>query len=129
MARLPQQILAEAIELQQKKGQDYQNKNSTIKHADYYPRGVDTILDTMNGKLLRIRSLLEAIKNGDSQNFESIQDSCIDLINYSSFLASYIEGGIDGQNPNNDMFNQSKNLVKPHEIRQVNLGNSNDDDL
>lgn len=109
MKRTPKDILQEAINLQIKKGNDYQNKHSTIKHADYYPRGVDTILDTMNGKLLRIRSVIESIKNNEKENFESIQDSCIDLINYSSFLASYIEGGIDGQKVNHDIFN---NLIK-----------------
>jgi hypothetical protein len=108
MSRSPKDILEQAIELQVKKGQDYQNKNSTIRQADYYPRGVETIIDTMNGKLLRIRSVVEAIKNGESQNFESIQDSCVDLINYSSFLASYIEGGIDGQHQDRDMFNQPR---------------------
>ena len=108
MKRSPSDILQNAIDLQLKKSHDYQNKNSTIKLGDYFPRGVDSILDVMNGKFLRIKSVLESIKNNENQNFESIQDSCIDLINYSSFLASYIEYGIDGQDDSKDIFNKPK---------------------
>ena len=40
------------------------------------------------------------------KNFESIEDSAKDLINYSSFIASYCRGGIDGQDPNKDFLNR-----------------------
>ena len=32
-------VLKKAAEIQVKKGNDYQNPNSRVKQADYYPRG------------------------------------------------------------------------------------------
>jgi hypothetical protein len=93
----PREVLEKAIELQQQKGSDYQSKMSTVKQADYYLHGVDTIYDIMWGKMLRIRSLLDKVRFGGNENFESIQDSCVDLINYASFLSAYIDYDIKGQ--------------------------------
>ena len=100
------QILRQAIDLQLKKSHDYQNPNSSVKQADYYPHGVWSILDTIKAKYLRMVSVLEAMEAGGSPNFESVQDSCVDLINYASFLAAYLEGAIDGQDPKRDIFNK-----------------------
>ena len=57
-----------------------------------------------------MRSVLEAMENDPnySPNFESIEDSAKDLINYSSFLAAYVRGGIDGQLPDRDFLNRRK---------------------
>ena len=103
-------VLKECAELQIRKSNDYQNPNSRIKQADYYPRGVLTILDIVYAKVLRMYSVIEAMESDGSyeQNFESIEDSCKDLINYSSFIASYCRGGIDGQDPNKDFLNRDK---------------------
>jgi hypothetical protein len=60
----------------------------------------------MNGKLLRIYSVLETMEAGGKINFESVEDSAIDLINYASFLVSYMRGDIDGQHPDRDIFNR-----------------------
>ena len=38
-------ILLEAAEIQEKKGQDYNNAVSRVTQADYYPNGVYSILD------------------------------------------------------------------------------------
>jgi hypothetical protein len=43
------------------------------------------------------------------QNFESIEDSAKDLINYSSFIAAYCRGGIEGQDGTKDFLNREKN--------------------
>lgn len=99
-------VLKEAIELQNKKSQDYQNPLSRVRQADHYPRGVYTILDTVNGKLLRMYSVLETMEQGGSINFESVEDSAIDAINYLSFVVSYLRGEIDGQDPDKDIFNR-----------------------
>lgn len=103
-------ILHECADLQLKKSNDYQNPNSTIRQADYYPRGIASILDIIHAKTLRMRSVLEAMENDPnySPNFESIEDSAKDLINYSSFLAAYVRGGIDGQSPDRDFLNRRK---------------------
>jgi hypothetical protein len=101
-------ILQKAAEVQTKKGNDYQNPNSRIKQAMYYPRGCATILDTMAAKVLRMQSVMEAMENDPTYtpNFESLEDSCVDLINYASFFAAYMKGGIDGQDPSRDFLNR-----------------------
>ena len=99
-------VLKEAIELQNRKSQDYQNPLSRVRQADHYPRGVYTILDTVNGKLLRMYSVLETMEAGGKINFESVEDSAIDAINYLSFIVAYLRGEIDGQQPDKDIFNR-----------------------
>jgi len=103
-------VLQKAAEVQNKKGNDYQNPNSRVKQADYYPRGCATLLDTMYAKVLRMQSVLEAMENDPEYqpNFESLEDSCIDIINYASFFAAYMKNGIDGQDPNRDFLNRRK---------------------
>jgi hypothetical protein len=88
-------VLQECADLQLKKSIDYQNPNSKVKQAMHYRHGVDTIYDIMHGKMLRIQSLLEA--KTDNPNFESLEDSFKDLINYGSFAVSYLRGKMDGQ--------------------------------
>lgn len=106
-------ILQRAAEVQTKKSNDYQNPNSRIRQADYYPRGCASILDVMSAKVLRMQSVLEAMEQDPDYepNFESLDDSCVDLINYASFFAAYVKGGIDGQDPNRDFLNRPKKVV------------------
>jgi len=66
---------------------------------------VDTIHDIIIGKLMRATSLLES---GNNPNFESLEDTYKDMINYASFAVSYMRGKMDGQNPKHDMFNKPK---------------------
>ena len=103
-------IINEAVALQLRKSDDYQNKESWIKQADYYPRGVLTILDIVYAKVLRMYSVVEAMEKDPDyeQNFESIEDSCKDLINYASFIGAYARGGIEGQKSNKDFLNREK---------------------
>jgi hypothetical protein len=106
-------VLEECIELQRKKGRDYQNPKSTIKQADYYPHGVLTILDIIHAKVLRTRSVMEAMLNDPNYrpNFESMEDSMKDLINYASFFVAFSRGGINGQTADRDAFNRPVNVV------------------
>ena len=101
-------VLQQCIDVQTKKAQDYQNPASTVKQADYYLNGVQTIYDVMHGKMLRIRSIQETILNDPTftPNHESLRDSVIDLINYASFYAAYLDGGIPGQDDGRDIFNR-----------------------
>ena len=66
-------FLQKAAEIQTKKGNDYQNPNSRVRQAMYYPRGCATILDTMQAKILRMQSVLEAMESDPdyNPNFES----------------------------------------------------------
>lgn len=103
-------VLHECADLQLKKANDYQNPNSRIKQADYYPRGVATILDIVHAKVLRMQSVLEAMEHDKDYdpNFESLEDSAKDLVNYGSFIVSYMRGGMQGQDPNKDFLNRKK---------------------
>lgn len=101
-------VLKEAIELQLKKSKDYQNENSNVKQAMHYRRGVDSIHDVIQGKVYRAQSLLES---GSVANFESLEDTYLDIINYCSFAISYIRGKMEGQDQNRDMFNKPKPLL------------------
>lgn len=105
-SRASANILLEAAELQERKSLDYQNPLSRVRQADHYPRGVYTILDTVNGKILRMYSVLETMEAGGKINFESVEDSAIDAINYLSFIVAYLRGDIDGQTPDKDIFNR-----------------------
>ena len=111
------EVLKRAAEIQTKKSSDYQNENSRIKQAMYYPRGCHTILDTMHAKVLRMQSVCEAMESDPeySQNFESLEDSCLDLINYASFFSSYMNGEMEGQDPSRDMFNRPKVMTDESE--------------
>jgi len=107
-------VLQEAAELQLKKSNDYQNPKSRIKQADYYPRGLATIVDSIHGKLLRVMSVMEAMEMDPeyNPNFESIEDSLIDLINYCSFGVAYCRGKVDGQTPDRDWLNKPVQVKK-----------------
>ena len=94
-------VLKECIELQIRKGRDYQNPKSNIKQAMHYRRGVDTIHDMIHQKLLRAQSLLEADGN---PNFESLEDTYKDMINYCSFAVSYMRGKMEGQDDKNTRY-------------------------
>ena len=96
-------VLQECAELQTKKSQDYQSDESTITQSMHYRRGVDTIHDIILGKVIRATSLLES---GNNPNFESLEDTYKDMINYASFAVSYMRGKMDGQQSGRDMFNK-----------------------
>ena len=59
-----------------------------------------------------MQSVLEAMENDEeyAPNFESIEDSAKDLINYSSFMISYMRHGIDGQSIDRDFLNRKITL-------------------
>ena len=103
-------VLRECIELQLKKSQDYQNPNSNVVQAMHYRRGVDSIHDIMQGKMYRAQSLLES---GHVANFESLEDTYKDLINYASFAVAWLRGGIPGQDVTRDIFNRKIDDAAP----------------
>lgn len=100
-------VLQECIDLQTRKSQDYQNPSSNVTQAMHYRRGIDSIHDIMQGKLYRAQSLLESNTHGQA-NFESLEDSYKDLINYASFAVAWLRGKMDGQDPTRDIFNKRK---------------------
>jgi len=98
-------VLNECIDLQTKKSNDYQNPNSNVVQAMHYRRGVDTIHDIIQGKMYRAQSLLESATQG-TPNFESLEDTYKDIINYCSFAVSWLRGSMEGQESNRDIFNR-----------------------
>lgn len=108
-------ILLEAARLQAKKSRDYQNPNSSLTQADYYPRGLWTILDTIHGKRLRAVSVLEAMENDPDYgvNFESLEDTFIDIINYASFAVAWCRGEMTGQDLESTGLTSNKPIKKP----------------
>lgn len=99
-------VLQECAELQQRKSKDYQNEKSRIRQADHYPRGCATILDMVHQKITRIYSVMEAMEAGETANFESLEDSAKDAINYLSFFVSYSRGKMEGQDTTRDLVNR-----------------------
>lgn len=101
-------VLEECIDLQKRKSQDYQNPKSNIVQAMHYRRGLSSIHDMIHQKLLRAQSLLEPIEQGGKYdpNFESLEDTYKDLINYASFAVSYIRGSMEGQQNDRDLLNR-----------------------
>ena len=106
-------VLQECAELQSKKSEDYQSDESSVLQAMHYRRGVDTIHDIIVGKLMRATSLLES---GNNPNYESMEDTYKDMINYCSFAVAYMRGKMEGQREDRDMFNRPiKNKTKVKE--------------
>jgi hypothetical protein len=99
-------VLQECAELQDRKSKDYQNERSRIRQADHYPRGCATILDMVHQKMTRIYSVMEGMEYGETANFESLEDSAKDAINYLSFFVSYSRGKMEGQDPGRNFLNK-----------------------
>ncbi len=55
-----------------------------------------------------MHSVIEAMEDDPNYkpNFESLEDSCIDIINYASFFVSYSRGKMEGQTPERDFLNR-----------------------
>lgn len=88
---MPHPMLIRAAELLDKKSEDYNGTvNADPARADYFPYGVQSYLHMLHTKFKRLESVcLRA--DGQPPNFESAADSCLDLINYSAFFASFLE--------------------------------------
>lgn len=78
----PEEVLQECVALLEKKGKDY---NNGINRDDYYIYGRLSLMTMVHHKYLRIKSIID--KN--DTNFESLNDSLIDLINYSAIWVDW----------------------------------------
>ena len=79
------QILKDAASLKEEKSKDYQGSKWT--EEDYFPFGDQSYLHMIHTKYLRLRSVVET----DRPNFESAEDTLIDMINYCAMYAAYLE--------------------------------------
>ena len=106
-------VLGEVKDLMVRKARDYQSEASTVLQAMHYRRGIDTLHDALQGKLLRAQSLIEkaaAHGNDVATEIEALEYSYKDLLAYAAFSVSWLRGKMEGQNPANDIFN--KPIVK-----------------
>lgn len=76
-------ILKECSDVLKKKGQDY--NNGSIKPEDYFLFGRLSYVQMIHLKCTRLRSLIETKK----PNYESVEDTLVDLINYAALFAEY----------------------------------------
>ena len=79
------QVMKDAITLKEKKSKDYQGGLWT--EEDYFPFGHESYLHMIHTKYLRIRSVAEQ----ENTNFESLEDSLIDMINYCAMYGAWVE--------------------------------------
>lgn len=84
------EVLGECAKLMEQKGAAYNG----FPQAEYYPYGMRDIWYMCFTKVKRLES--QIIRDGE-HNFESIEDSARDLINYAAFLVEFAEGKMDGQ--------------------------------
>lgn len=97
-------VLFEAMDMQFKKNHDYDSGG--ITRADYFIHGLDSFEYEINKKWLRLRSVLWLTKRKISLNFESVEASLMDAINYLSFMVAWIRHKLEGQSPLRDLYNQ-----------------------
>ena len=67
------------------KGEDY---NSGVDLHDYFPFGDSSYIQMLHMKTTRLVSLVQQNKEA---NFESVEDTVLDLINYAVFYLDYLE--------------------------------------
>ena len=84
-------ILKEAAELKVAKSKDYQG--GQWKESDYFPFGNQSYIHMMWTKMLRIRSVAEK----SDVNFESLEDSLLDMINYSAMFIAFLRDKDSGE--------------------------------
>lgn len=84
---------AEAQLLCLRKSQDYNQTGGNAgtfnaSRDDYFPFGLSSYAQMIHTKSQRLISLA---KKGKASNFESAMDTALDLINYASFLADWLD--------------------------------------
>jgi hypothetical protein len=83
--------IADAVRLVAQKDEDY---NTGISRDDYFPLGLQSYAQMVHVKALRLVTLALTPRK---PNFESARDTCLDLINYASFCADWLDRqGRDG---------------------------------
>ena len=97
-------IMKEAIALKERKSIDYQGSKWT--EADYFPFGDESYMHMIHTKYLRMRNIMDA----KDVNFESLEDTLIDMINYAAMYAAFLR-----QPDNSPDKSQSKSAADFHQ--------------
>lgn len=77
-------VINRALETLKAKGNDY---NAMIAREDYFPHGLISYHQMLHIKVLRIQSL---IQSDVKPNFEGIEDSLEDLLNYTIMALMFV---------------------------------------
>jgi NTP pyrophosphatase (non-canonical NTP hydrolase) len=88
------------------KAVDY--NSSGVMKGEYFIHGVNDLEYELNKKMLRFRSVLGNIREGQEPKFESLIDTCGDAMAYYSFMVEWLEGKMQGQDTQMDLFNNPK---------------------
>lgn len=72
-----------------KKSADYNGDSKHYTLSNYFPFGTASYAQMIHTKSMRILSVAEKELNQKTANFESLQDSALDMINYAMFLADH----------------------------------------
>ena len=77
-------IMKEAIALKERKSIDYQGSKWT--EEEYFPFEDQSYMHMIHTKYLRMRNVMES----KDVNFESLDDTLIDMINYAAMYAAFL---------------------------------------
>lgn len=84
--------IAKAVLLCVKKSQDYNHgKNSNphdVDRSEYFPFGAASYAQMIHTKAQRFNSLVQKQLDGGESNFEGLDDTALDIINYAGFYLS-----------------------------------------
>ena len=89
-------IMKEAIALKERKSIDYQG--STWTEADYFPFGDQSYMHMIHTKYLRMRNVMDS----NEVNFESLEDTLIDMINYCAMYTAWLRNNSQPTSPTSD---------------------------
>jgi phosphoribosyl-ATP pyrophosphohydrolase len=78
-------VFKRLTELRARKGADYNNVPGG--RDAYFPFGHMSYAHMLNTKGLRVQSLVASMLAGKAPNFEGLEDSVVDLINYATYYA------------------------------------------
>jgi len=82
-------LIVPAIELVVKKGEDYNKGEATLEQ--YFPFGDYSYTQMVHLKALRLVSLASLEAGNQRPNYESVNDTLYDLLNYVVFYLDYLE--------------------------------------
>lgn len=85
-------LIQPAIDLVVKKHEDYNNESLLLEN--YFPFEHASYVQMLHIKTLRLVGLT---KQQNKPNFENVQDTVLDLINYAVFYLDYLKGVQDAQ--------------------------------
>jgi len=89
--------LAKATLLCVKKSQDYNHGKNINPHdvdrSEYFPFGAVSYAQMLHTKSARFNSLVKKQLDGKGSNFEGLEDTALDIINYAGFYIAAKEQG------------------------------------